>query len=127
MRRVKKNCSTFWYANFTKNEMIVDPETGYKTGEKEPVYSKPVKGFENISPSRGESQIEQFGSYEDYSKVIVTYDINYPMDENSILWVDTDPKIDSKGNATVPHDYIVTHVAKSLNTKSFAINKVKVS
>ena len=127
MRRLKKNCSVFWYANFARNESIVDSETGYKSGEKKPVYSNPVKGFENISPSRGESQIEQFGSYEDYSKVIVTYDIDYPMDENSILWVDTDPEIDSEGKATVPHDYIVTHVAKSLNVKAYAINKVKVS
>lgn len=126
MRRVNKNCSVFWYANFERNEMITDDVTGYHTGEKTAVYSKPVKGFENISPAKGESQIEQFGSYEDYSKVILTYDINYPMDENSILWVDKDPMLDTSGNATVPHDYIVTHVAKSLNTKAYAINKVKV-
>lgn len=126
MRRFVKNCSTFWYANFVSNEMITG-EGGYKTGEKRTVYTKPKEGYENISPAKGDSYIQQFGTYDDYSKVILTYDPNYPMDENSVLWVDTNPRIDANGNATVPHDYVVKHIATSLNVKAFAIQKVKKS
>ena len=58
-----------------------------------------------------------------------------PIDEYSILWIDTMPElnadgslaVDSEGKVKTPHDYIVKKVAKSLNSVSYAVSKVSVS
>ena len=126
MRRFAKNCTPFWYANYVESEMITN-DSGYKTGEKRAVYSKAIAGYENISPASGEAITAMFGNYQDYTNIILTYDPNFPMDENSILWIDKDPEIDANGYATAPHNYVVRRVSKSLNTKVFAIQKVSKS
>ena len=58
-----------------------------------------------------------------------------PIDEYTILWIDSVPEVDGngelavnkKGDVLTPHDYIVKKVARSLNSVSVAISKVKVS
>ncbi len=62
----------------------------------------------------------QFGDTENYDKVLMTDDLNVPITETSILWIDA---LDT----TKPHDYIVKKVAKSLNSVSIAVSKVSVS
>jgi hypothetical protein len=65
-----------------------------------------------------------FGNLESYDKVLVTDDMSCPIDENTVLFVDSKPGY----NQGVPtYDYTVRRVAKSLNSISYAISKVKVS
>jgi hypothetical protein len=52
-------------------------------------------------------------------------DVNIPIDENSVLWVDKAVEYDENGNPLF--DYVVKKVARSLNSVSFAISKVKLS
>lgn len=54
-------------------------------------------------------------------------EVNIPINEYSILWVDVTPAINEQGEVTTPHDYIVKEVARSLNYVSIAISKVKVN
>jgi hypothetical protein len=75
----------------------------------------------------GETQVQQFGVSENYDKVIVLDDKNAPIDEHSILWVDTLPYLNEDGTTDTPHDYIVKKIARSLNGVSIAIRKVSVS
>lgn len=120
MRTQALNRTKFYYALYIGNTELQD-DNGLYTGEKGPSYGEPVlykKG--NISPATGNSDTEQFGKLEYYDNVIVTADMNCPIDENSILWVD-------EKDTTKPHDYIVKKVAKSKNGISIAIAKVKVS
>ncbi len=119
MRTLKRNKRQIYYALFESKESIKD-EYENETGEYEITYSDPVSLKVNISPARGESQINQFGSLSDYDRVIVHDNVNCPIDENSILWVDS---LDTD----TPHDYIVKRVAKGLNNISYAIKKVNVS
>ena len=89
----------------------------------------------NISAAKGETQTRQFGENESYDKVIVMDFITPPIDEYSVLWVDTLPilnadgslKVNDAGEVITPHDYVVKKVAKSLNSVSIAISKVTVS
>ena len=113
--------TTFYYANYERKEEITD-EYGNKTGEYEVVYGSPVKCKGNISAAQGEIESRQFGDSESYDKVIVLNNANIPIDEYSILWVDSLPYI----NDNTPHDYIVKKVARSLNSISIAISKVNV-
>ncbi len=115
-----RNRTPFYYALYETNLPLVDEDGNY-TGESGTGYSDPVlykKG--NVSSATGVSNTLQFGNLEDYDKVIVTADMACPIDENSILWVDT-------ANTSNPHDYVVKRVSKSLNVISIAIKKVKVS
>ena len=50
----------------------------------------------------------------------------FPITVSSIFWIDTLPEIAEDGTTQTPHDYIVKHVAPSLNSVSIAVSKVNV-
>ena len=126
MRTLLRNKSKFYYASYIGETEIID-EYGNSTGEYAIAYSNPNEYRANISAAQGETEIRQFGESESYDKVIVLDDINTPINEYSILWVDTLPLLNGDGTTNTPHDYIVRKVAKSLNGVSIAIRKVSVT
>jgi hypothetical protein len=119
MRTLKRNKQQIYYALFLRKEPIKD-EYGNETGEYRVVYSDPIEIKINVSAARGESSTRQFGDTVNYDKVLVTADMDCPIDENSVLWIDD-------LNITKPHDYVVKKVAKSLNSISYAVSKVSIS
>ena len=125
MRCMVRNKATFYYALYTGQTEIVD-EYGNATGQYSVTYGVPTKMLGNISAAQGEMQTRQFGESEIYDKVIVLDDVNAPIDEYSILWVDTLPLPNDDGSTDTPHDYVVKKVARSLNNVSIAISKVSV-
>lgn len=120
---------------------------GRLVGERRPVYGNAIEMWANISPASGSAQTEQFGNLDSYDKVIVACDMNCPIDENTVLFIDSVPSYavvtdysytpsdtvlgnDDVSEVTyrVPkYDYIVRRVAKSLNSISIAVRKVEVS
>lgn len=73
-----------------------------------------------VSPNKGSSEVEQFGSMEDYDRTATTADPKCPIDENAVLWVDG---ADTDG----PWNYIVKEVGRWKNSTQYAIKKVTVS
>ena len=139
MRCLNRNKRTFYYCLFASKVPLVD-EYGNESGEQITTYSSHVPMAANISPAAGQSNTEQFGNLENYDKVIVTDDMNCPIDEHSVLFVDKQPEYATVTTHTptaittvdetvsVPvYDYTVYRVAKSLNSISIAIKKVDVS
>jgi len=134
MRCMNRNKVKFFYSLYEGREPITD-EYGNVTGEYDVKHGNPTEGYANISAAKGETQTRQFGESETYDKVIVMDNEAPPIDEYSVLWVDTIPQlnedgslaVDEEGNVLTPHDYIVKKVAKSLNNVSIAISKVNVS
>lgn len=126
MKALARNKQTFYYALPTGTLTDVLDGDGLYTGEKMPVYGSPVQAQMNISPATGRTVLEWFGVNETYDKVLVTDDPNCPITELAILWIDTDPAITS-GAATNPHDYLVSRVARSLNSTVIGVRKVSVS
>lgn len=124
MRTMKRNKQTFYYALFDSQTALCD-EYGNETGEYKTLYCPFVQEEANISAASGTSQAEQFGTSVQYDKVIVLDDLNCPIDENSVLCIDIEPAFDKDGNPL--YDYVVKRIAKSLNSVSIAISKVKVS
>jgi hypothetical protein len=120
-----RNKVKFYYASYKDQTEIVD-EYGNATGEYEISYSNPIGCLGNVSAAQGEMQSRQFGESESYDKVIVLDDRDAPIDEHSILWVDTLPTLNADGTTATPHDYIVKKCARSLNGVSIAIRKVSV-
>lgn len=147
MKCLKRNQRGFSYCLYSGKTALID-ERGNETGEPILTYEDPVTMYANISPATGQSNTEQFGNLENYDKVIVTDDLNCPIDENSVLFIDKEPEFTNvvtheyvtttnNGQTTsawvektvsVPaHDYIVRRVAKSLNHISIALRRVEVS
>ena len=148
MRDLKRNQTEFWYCLLIPNtqEAIVD-ENGNETGEIIPSYEEAVRMQANISPATGNSNTEQFGNLTDYDRVIVTHDMNCPIDEHSVLFIGEEPsytevqtheitesqtvlgddEIEVISYQLPKYNYIVKRVAKSLNVISIAVRKVEVS
>lgn len=127
MRTLVRNKRPFSYCTY--KETVKEKEDGLYTGEKLPIYNEAVTIYGNISPAKGEAQTEQFGNSLDYEKVIVIDDINTPIDENTVLFIDKD--IEYKEGSPYEYeplyDYVVKKVARSLNSVSIAIAKVEMS
>lgn len=130
---MNRNKSAFFYALYVSKEQGTD-DYGNPTGGVDVSYGDPQEFRANISAAKGETQTRQFGESENYDKVIVMESDAPPIDEYSILWIDTVPQLDDKGalalneegEVITPHDYIVKKVARSLNSVSIAISKVNV-
>ena len=147
MKCLARNKQKFYYCLLIPNtqEAVVD-ENGNETGEVIPAYETAEEMEANISPATGQSNTEQFGNFTDYDRVIVTDDLECPIDENTVLFVDKEPTyttvqtheiVESQAllgddeirevDYQLPkYNYIVKRVAKSLNSVSIAIRKVEV-
>lgn len=122
-RRRTRNDRPFWYCLYGDTETVED-EYGNEIGSRV-TYAEPVKMYANISPATGYAQTEQFGNLDNYDKVIVTGDMDCPIDENSVLFIDKEPEYNLDGDP-MP-DFIVRRRAPSLHHIAFAVRKVNVS
>lgn len=146
MKTLRRNLRPFYYCLFQSKMDVVDAN-GNKTGEKIRVYANPVRMMANISPATGQTNTEQFGNLDNFDQVLVYDDVNCPIDENTVLFLDTEPTY-TEGvtvevtpsvtllgedtsevvEVTIPkYNYVVRRVAKSLNSVSVAVRKVDVS
>lgn len=121
--RKTRNDRVFWYCLYDDTG-IVEDEYGNEIGNRV-TYSNAVSAYANISPASGYAQTEQFGNLDNYDKVIVTEDMDIPIDEHSVLFIDKEPEYNTSGDP-MP-DYTVRRVAKSLHHISIAVSKVDVS
>lgn len=130
MRNMQRNQQTIWYRLYTSAADITATDewgnTVY-TGEKTKTYAAPASMRANVSPASGINMTEQFGSLDNYDKVIVTADMSCPIDENTVLYLDGTPVYDSTDQSWSAYDHVVRRISKSLNGISIAVRKVDVS
>lgn len=119
MRSLLRNQQPVFFKLYEGEEEIVD-EYGNPTGSFLPVYSSLKSAMLCVSPNKGNSEVQQFGSLEDYDRTMTTADTKVAIDENSVLWVDG-------ANTEGPYNYIVKRRAPWKNSIQFAIQQVKVS
>lgn len=129
MRILQRSLQTLYYrllqSGITPITTVDEWGNVLESGENSVSYGPPVEMQANISPATGASVTEQFGNLDNYDKVIVTADMTCPIDENSVLYIDTTPK--KTDDVWSAHDYIVRRVARSINSISIAVRKVDVS
>lgn len=135
MRALKRNKVKLWYQLYDANipvyetdldeNPVLDPVTGNPllTGEYIAGYKSPVLFKANVSPARSEASTDPFGVNVEYDKTICSCDMDLPVDELSMLFVDKEPQYDEEGNLLNDSDYKVVKVAKSLNSLLIAIKK----
>lgn len=122
MRTVQRNKRNVWYALYLGENEEQSADENY-TGEMNIYYSEPVRIRANVSPATGQNDLEPFGDIADYDKIVVTDEVDIPIDENSILWIDTAPVV---GHGIDGYNYTVNRVARSFNSVSIAVRKVDV-
>ena len=128
MKLQKRNTRGIWYQLYESDTTVtVLDEYGneLETGERSVTYADPVCVPASVSTATGTVQAELFGGFTDYDKVIIVDDISCPINEQSVLFVDT-PPVWLDGVLINKHDYIVKRVAKSLNFIAYAVSKVTV-
>ena len=108
-----------FYRLYEGEEELID-EWGNSTGEYAPKYGALKSAMLCVSPNKGTSETEQFGSIEQYDRTMSTSDPKCPIDENTVLWIDG---ADTSG----PWTYVVKSVGRWKNSTSYAIAKVTVS
>lgn len=123
MKILKRNKTPFWYQLYDRTKAVED-EDGNEVGSAV-VYKDAVEMKGNISSATGSAQVEQFGNFAGYDKVIVVDDMSCPIEETTVLFIDKKPEYDAEGNPLF--DYVVKRVAKSLNVIAYAVKRVDVS
>lgn len=123
MKAANRYKSKFWYLPY-KGSVPIEDEYGNETGT-QVQYGAATVMYANVSAAAGSAQVEQFGSLAGYDKVILTDEIDCPIDENTVLFLDKAPEYDKGGNPL--YDYRVKRVAKSKGIISYAVSKVSVS
>lgn len=123
MKILERNKTPFWYQLYDRTK-TVENEYGNEVGSTV-VYKDAVEMKGNISSATGSAQVEQFGNFAGYDKVIVVDDMSCPIEETTVLFIDKKPEYDAEGNPLF--DYVVKRVAKSLNVIAYAVKRVDVS
>ncbi len=146
MKTLWRNLRPIWYCRYKETVKAVN-DRGQLSGLEIVLYHAPVQIMANVSRATGQSNTEQFGNLTNYDKVIVTNDIELPVDESSVFFLDKEPEFATRisydyeepetvlGTPTatpveyqVPiPDYTVAGIAKSLNSISIAARKVELS
>lgn len=139
MRSLKKNQQSLYYATYSGEIKTYQRDEAGNIiyaevdGEKIQIelgtaagYNHPVLFNANISTGRGNAQEEVFGSNVDYTRTIFTTDMNCPIDELSLIWIENEPKYNSDGTVDANSaDYkVAAHPARSLNSIMIAIKKL---
>lgn len=119
MRSLRINQQPVFYKLYEGEEEIID-QFGNPTGSFIPIYSELKSAMLCVSPNKGSSEVEQFGSLEDYDRTMTTADTECQIDEDAVLWIDG---ADTEG----PYNAVVKMRAPWKNSIQYAIKTVTVS
>lgn len=119
MRNLLRNQQPVFYKLYEGEKEITD-QYGNPTGSYIPVYSELKSAMLCVSPNKGSSEVEQFGSLADYDRTMTTADTKCQIDEDAVLWIDG---ADTDG----PWNAIVKMKAPWKNSIQYAIKTVTVS
>lgn len=117
MRTLKRNKRPVSYASYNGVQELTD-EYGNYTGEYAVNYTTPVKTLMNVSGGRGQADIALFGFTSDYSRTVVTEDLETDFNKEMVFWIERNPD-------TEPFDYRVVGVARTINQVVLALVEVE--
>ena len=136
MRSLKKNQQKLWYSTYVDQITIYQRDENGEIvydeidGEKYPRiiaekagYNKPVFFDANVSAGKGTAQEDVFGKDIDFTRTISTTDLTLPIDELSLVWIESEPKYLEDGTVDPNSaDYkVAAKPARSLNQLMIAL------
>lgn len=138
MRQLSQNKKTLYYANFEGNVPIYarDSQGNILVQEIDGESVKVVESYvnrygmatafkANISYNSGDTEIAEYGlNTSDYHAIISANKGELPFDERTLIWDDSDPLYDAKGDIRPESaDYRVVAIKTSLNEERFILKK----
>lgn len=139
MRDLKKNEQEIWYSTYAGQvtDYYRDPDGNIIYDEIDgemiarirgdrPLYDAPVRLDICISAGRGKAHENVFGSDVDFTRSMSTTNLSLPIDEKSIIWIESAPSFQPDGSVDPNSaDYkVAAKPAKSLNTVLIAIKQL---
>ena len=136
MRSLKRNQQKLWYSTYADQITIYERDENGEIiydeidGEKYPRiiaeragYNKPVFFDANVSAGKGTAQEDVFGKDIDFTRTISTTDLALPIDELSLVWIESEPKYLEDGTVDPNSaDYkVAAKPARSLNQLMIAL------
>lgn len=136
MRSLKKDQQNLWYSTYagqiTEYYRDSDGNIIYDEIDGELIprikceragYNNPVPFDINVSAGKGTAQEEVFGTDVDFTRSICTTDLSLPIDERSIVWIESEPKYLADGTVDPNSaDYkVAAKPAKGLNSLMIAL------
>lgn len=119
MRCLARDKSAVWVSLYEESREVTDAE-GRRTGEHVVVRSDPFEVDASVSAARGSVYEDGFGQSVDYDRAVLLDDVDVPVTEASVLWIDADP-------ATDEWDYKVSAIARTPNLLKVAVKRREVS
>lgn len=136
MRSLKKNMQKLYYSLYLEQITIYEKDNDGNIiydeidGERYPRiiaektgYNKPVFFDANVSAGKGTAQEDVFGKDIDFTRTISTTDLTLPIDELSLVWIESVPKYLEDGTVDPNSaDYkVAAKPARSLNQLMIAL------
>ena len=136
MRDLRKNMQSLHYSLYSeqitvyerdeKGEVVYDEVDDQKIPRiisERAGYSKPVFFEANVSAGKGSAQEDVFGKDIDFTRTISTTDLTLPIDELSLVWIESEPKYLEDGTVDPNSaDYkVAAKPARSLNQLMIAL------
>ena len=136
MRSLKKNQQKLYYSTYDSaitiyerdenGEIVydeIDGELYPRIKAERAGYNKPVFFDANVSAGKGTAQEEVFGKDIDFTRTISTTDLTLPIDELSLVWIESEPKYLEDGTVDPNSaDYkVAAKPARSLNQLMIAL------
>ena len=111
--------------NYLGEQDVVDTQ-GYKTGEKQIAYSKPIPFNAHLSGASGSTYVDNNGVSIEYDKsmVLTLWEFKkLKFDENTVFFIDKKPKYDDDNRPL--YDYRVERIRDTLNEVVLLLKKVR--
>lgn len=141
MRTLNKNKIRMKYSLYVEDVVIFErdkdgnikyvsvggKEVPVETGETSDGYSEAVEFLGNITQSGGEKEAAEYGlDIASYNAVLIVSKGLLPIDENSLIFRESEPKTDKRTGMIKKEsaDYQVVAVKKSLNVDRYALKAI---
>lgn len=122
LKDLRINQIGFYYQTYEGETEELDDDGNY-TGETTISYSEPIYARARISPNTGEAAKSPFGADLKYDRQISTVQ-NLAIDEQTKLFIDVVPEINSDGTTDTKPDFECVAVAKDLQQNVWAIRRL---
>ena len=126
MRCLDRDRRRAWVARYEGTRPVTDDQGRY-TGRNEVARTAPAEFWPTVTPARGRAEDDYFGQRVEYDLTLTIDDPAFAVRESDCLWVDADPGDEGDEGYPLPHDYVVTRVARKGDFTVVAARRVDVS
>lgn len=119
MRCLARDKSTVWVSLYEESVEELDAD-GLRTGNHVTRRSDPFEIDASVSAARGSVYEDGFGQDVAYDRSVLIEDVDTPVSESTVMWIDADPAVDE-------WDYKVSAIARTPNVVKVAVKRREVS